>query len=232
MPVGAQNVTDMFHGFSNYLCTWENWVKRPWMCWGFGVVGKVGTPGTNMWYSMTEAGWCDAEGADKAKCSWSAQPVKVVNKSCSDKTIYSAVEAYDAEHDGHFSACPTKQTGAARNTSDPCWIYSFYATVLGAEALLPGGPVEGMPTALLDAAFERPFEDPAKGGCPAVTPPPQPPPRATTAAAATARGRGHPSFGVFAPTDPNLQAAFQEAARLAEARAVSRKLSTVEAQAR
>ena len=141
-------------------------------------------------------------------------------------------QAYDAAHDGHFRTCPTKQTGAARNTSDPCWIYSFYATVLGPEALLPGGPVRGMPTAVLDAAFEQPFDDPAKGGCPAVTPPPQPPPRAATAAAAAARGRGHSSFGVLAPADQKMQLAYQEAARLARERAGSRLPSAVEAEAR
>jgi hypothetical protein len=56
---------------------------------------------------------------------------------CSDEAIYSTVEAYDAAHgSGLFAKCAAPHDGRAnRNTSDPCWIYSFYATVLGPAAV-------------------------------------------------------------------------------------------------
>ena len=82
------------------------------------------------WYSTTAAGWCGAPGANQDTCTWDATVEKVVNKSCSDDTIYDAVEAYDRQAGtGCFDACPTNHHHhhhhpvAKRNTSDVCWIY-------------------------------------------------------------------------------------------------------------
>ena len=57
---------------------------------------------------------------------------KVVNKTCSDDSIYSTVEAYDDI--GCFDGC-----GRKRNTSSACWVGCFYRTVLGADGMLPSG---------------------------------------------------------------------------------------------
>ena len=101
-----------------------------------------------------------------------------------------------------------------RNTSDTCWIFCFYATVLGKETLLPGDHSAGMPLAQLSAAFARPFLPEAQGGCPAVPVPaaPAPSPRAPSR---YARQRA-----------AVLRALYEEAAELAAAR---RAVATVEA---
>jgi len=194
--VGAENITKAFGGLSRYTDTWGRWIQYPWSTWGWPVVGLTG----GMWYSTTSAGWCDAPGADPLTCTWRAAVEKVVNKSCSDEQIYAAVEAHDAAHDGCFSRCPAHQAHPhARNTSDVCWIYCFYATVLGRDSLVPGGrPLaasqsEGMPLAALAAAFERPFAPEAQGGCPAVPVPAGGAANAAAVAAAARRQRIGPS---------------------------------------
>ena len=207
-PVGAENVTTQFGGRGS--CNWDTWIKYPWSCWGQEVVHKTEGPGVNMWYSSTSAGWCGAPGASPATCTWSAEVLKIVNKTCSDNSVYSAVEEYDAQHDGRFAKCPHSTPGPSRNISDVCWIYSFYATVLGPEALLPGGTMGGMPIELLDEAFDRPFNDEAQGGCPAISPPEEAAPPL-----GARRGDGHRSFGVLQSPAPELQAAFRAAAQMA-----------------
>ena len=211
--VGAENITTAFGGFTQ--CTWENWISYPWMCWGWTVFNKTAGPGVNMWYSSTAAGWCDAPGASPATCTWSARVIKIVNKTCSDNMVHRAVEEYDAEHDGRFAKCPHTKPGPSRNISDPCWIYAFYSTVLGPDALLPNpnprAAIAGMPTEILEYAFERPFFDEARGGCPAIPPPKENAPRV----GARRRNSGR-SFGVLpTPPAPQLQAAFHAAAQLA-----------------
>lgn len=98
---------------------------------------------------------------------------KVVNKSCSDNSIFNAVEEYDTQNDGCFNKCSLTQNSGARNTSDACWIYCFYRTVLGPGGLMPGNfwdiaPELGMPLHLLDGAFEKPFLPESQGGCPNI----------------------------------------------------------------
>ena len=169
--VGRQEVAEYFKAWPP--CSWETWIKAPYACWWLPLVNVTG--GT--WYSLTEGGWCDAPGANQTTCTWRARVDKVVNRTCSDNIVHSAIEAYDAKHDGCFGRC-TSWRGAhgeppgmtARNTSDACWIYCLYATVAGASALMPGGRqnVRGMPLALLEDAFEQPFRAESEGGCPAV----------------------------------------------------------------
>ena len=213
LQVGAENVTETFGQFSRFICTWETWIKEPWICWGTTTVNKMAAPGVNMWYSTTAAGWCGAEDASP-DCTWSADVLMVVNKSCSDELIRSAVEVYDAKHEGLFARCPHSQPGPQRNTSDPCWIYAFYATVLGEKALVPGGEIAGMPVAILDQAFEQPFLPEAQGGCPAIPTPAAPRTAAEAARVGAARrGRSRYSFGV--PRGRATRAIFREAAQLA-----------------
>ena len=206
--VGAANLTQSSGRYDP--CTWDTWIQYPWVCWGHKISNKTAGPGKNMWYSSTAAGWCDAPGASPATCTWSAKVLKIVNKTCSDNSVHSAVEEYDAQHDGRFAKCPHSTPGPSRNISDVCWIYSFYATVLGPEALLPGGTMGGMPIQLLDEAFDRPFNDEAQGGCPAI-----PPPKEAAPPLGARRGDGHRSFGVLQSPAPELQAAFRAAAQMA-----------------
>lgn len=170
--VGVENISRSFGG-ADWGCTWESYLTAPWRCWSWPVVHKTG----GMWYSTTAAGFCGAPGADLQTCTWDAHVVKVVNKSCSDGLIYDAFEAYDRFSGGRcFDECPQRQRHPwrARNTSDTCWIYCFYQTVLGASGLLPSGGVRigGMPRDQILAAFDRPFKPAAEGGCPALPPPP------------------------------------------------------------
>ena len=171
--VGVENITKAFGRFKDYFCRWDSWVKAPWSCWSMPVVGKTG----GMWYSTTRAGWCGAPGADPSTCSWDARVEKVVNKSCSDKLIIDAVEGYDKQRNKCFDDCPYRKRHPfhPRNTSDSCWIYCYYATLLGPSNLLPSGALpgdDGMPKQLITSAFEKPFLPVAQGGCPPVTPPP------------------------------------------------------------
>ena len=134
-----------------------------------------------MWYSTTREGWCGAPSADPSTCTWDATVEKVVNKSCSDKRIHDAIEAYSRKGVGFgkscFDQCPARRRHPfhARNTSDACWIYCYYSTLLGASHLLPSGKRDGddgMPRDDILAAFAKPFLPLSQGGCPSVEPPP------------------------------------------------------------
>jgi len=149
--VGRENITETFSEYQQ--CTWDQFMKTPWQCWSSSVFRKTG----GMWYSTFEEG----EGT-----AWKVLEVqKVVNKSCSDDVIYSAIEAYDDV--SCFDACSRQ-----RNTSSACWVGCFYRTVLGADGMLPSGfdNPGGMPYEALADAWDRPFasDAPARGGCPAV----------------------------------------------------------------
>jgi len=142
------------------------------MCWSWPVVSKTG----GMWYSTTKSGWCGAPDADPSTCTWDAVVEKVINKTCSDNIIFDAIESYDRKHDRCFEACPARQRQpSVRNTTDTCWIYCYYSTLLGASRLLPSGAHEGdtgMPKELITSAFSQPFQPVTSGGCPAISPPP------------------------------------------------------------
>jgi hypothetical protein len=150
-------------------CTWAKWMEAPWQCWQISVAEKTG----GLWYSTTRAGWCDAPDADPSTCTWRARVLKVVNKTCTDGIIFDAVEAYDAEHGSRcFRQCPSPAARAGapgrRNTTDPCWIYCYFETLLGRDGVLPGRPLGGMPMELVKEAFEKPFAPANDGGCPDV----------------------------------------------------------------
>eukprot|EP00930_Biecheleria_cincta_P041208 TRINITY_DN28216_c0_g1_i1.p1 TRINITY_DN28216_c0_g1~~TRINITY_DN28216_c0_g1_i1.p1 ORF type:complete len:318 (+),score=26.51 TRINITY_DN28216_c0_g1_i1:34-987(+) len=144
-----------------------------WECWRQAVAAKTG----GLWFSTMDGGHCgDANASD---CTWrTVQIVKRVNKTCSDNSIFTTVERFDAEDGtGCFKNC-TGGVGPGRNTSDLCWIGCFYATALGPDAGVPGGKVAGMPLADLREAWEAPFQsdDPARLGCPHIRHPGDPSP--------------------------------------------------------
>lgn len=135
-------------------------------CWRDNVAQKTG--GT--WYSTKGEGLC-AQGQRPGidNCTWRvAEVVKVVNKTCSDNSIYTAVEAYDSSSAGNNcyqqTRCPI---GAHRNSTSDCWIDCFYKALLGPDSGKPGGAVAGLPIADLLAAWAKPFSSsvPADGGC-------------------------------------------------------------------
>jgi len=171
--VGYRPLSDMF-GKGARLCSPAQWMDAPYTCWGPAVARLTG--GT--WFSTTKAGWCDAPGANAATCSWRASVIKVVNKTCSDSRIHDAIEAYDARpgHPNCFDQCrppfdplhPLRPRPFVRNATSACWIYCYYATLLGESGLLPNGNFSGIPMQLLDEAFERPFLPQDQGGCPAL----------------------------------------------------------------
>ena len=174
--VGRISVADYFRRWPP--CTWERWARAPYACWGDPPTLLNVTGG--WWYSTAAAAQCHDERAvvtaDRvsssstnaaAECSWRARVVKSVGKECSDRVMFGAVEAYDAASGRRcFEGCGD---ATRRNTTSVCWLYCFYATVLGPTALLPGGRVEpsaAMPLAQLEAAFTTPFKPVAEGGCP------------------------------------------------------------------
>lgn len=102
-----------------------------------------------------------------------AEVVKRVSKACADRSIQAAVEAAGP---ACFRAC-RGPTAAPRNTSSPCWIRCFEATILGPQAGKPYSPPSGgmNRTALLQI-WLAPFasDDPERRGCPALPVPPLP----------------------------------------------------------
>eukprot|EP00967_Tisochrysis_lutea_P123316 scaffold205029_cov33-Tisochrysis_lutea.AAC.1 len=190
LAVGKTTLKDAF-GKGYVMCSPRTWMDAPYLCWGPHVVGITG--GT--WYSTTKAGWCDDPTADPSLCTWRATVVKVVNKTCSDSKIYDAVEFFDLHHDDGrrcFNSCrppfdpshPFKPRPFVRNTTDACWIYCYFANLLGESGLLPNGNYSGMPVALLEEAFEEPFLDEDKGGCPSLLLEEMPYPQPSAAATA------------------------------------------------
>jgi len=181
--VGAENLTEhMAHeGCKEGDPAWD--------CWRGASAKKTG----GRWFSTTSAGYCgDGSSPPPAGCTWSVKEVvKRVNKTCSDDSIYSAVEAHAASGDC-FQKCADSGTGSQRNTSSPCWISCFYTSALGPEAGKPGGAVAGMPLSDMLGAWNKPFLPESEGGCPAVggelalsLPAPSP----------AKRWRGFPGFG-------------------------------------
>ncbi len=161
-PVGRWNLTERM----NRECKRD---EPYWECWRSNVVKKT----QGFWYSTLKEGYCgDGSSPPPANCTWRVDEViKVVNKTCSDNSIYSEVEKTDKTSGTDcFSKCSDSGVGPARNTSSTCWITCFYETVLGPDASKPGGVVAGMPIEDLQMAWEAPFasEDPTKGGCKAL----------------------------------------------------------------
>ena len=173
--VGRQDVAQYFASWPP--CSWDTWVHAPYACWWLPLVNVTG--GT--WYSTTRGGWCDGPDADPATCTWRATVDKVVNKTCANDVVHTAVEAFDAEHDRCFTRCPGGATGTARNTSSPCWVYCLFATLVGPQAMLPGGEPSAasstargagvtMPLEQLENAFTHVFAHESEGGCPPLAP--------------------------------------------------------------
>ena len=63
---------------------------------------------------------------------------KVINKTCSDLSINTAIEGYSAKNGACFSKANCA-TGLDRNTSATCWIDCFYEVLLGPGGGQPGG---------------------------------------------------------------------------------------------
>jgi hypothetical protein len=160
--VGKENITDFFGRMS---CRTGS---PNWECWRDSVSRKTG--GT--WYSTLAQGYCgDGTAPAPAGCTWKVTNVdKVINKTCSDQSIYNAIESYGAKNGACF-ANANCATGLARNTSATCWIDCFYEVLLGPGGGQPGGAITGMPVEILFDAWSKPFEsvDPAQGGCPPET---------------------------------------------------------------
>ena len=159
--VGRENISQTFGRYGD--CTWDKYVEEPWGCWSGNVWKKTG----GEWYSTFKGARCgDGDGA----CTWRvAEVVKVVNKTCSDDSVFSNIEAHDAI--GCFDGCGGK--GAARNVSSACWVGCFYRTILGADGMMPTGAdfaTTGVSLDDLVEAWDAPFnsDDAAKGGCPAI----------------------------------------------------------------
>jgi len=139
-----------------------------WQCWNGATAKKTG----GLWFSTTSNGYCgDGTAPVPPDCTWGVKEVaKIVNKTCSDNSIYSTVEQHDLSGDC-FDACVDSGVGPKRNTSSPCWISCFYTTALGPEAGKVNGTIEGMPIQDLIDAWNKPFLPVEKGGCPALQKP-------------------------------------------------------------
>jgi hypothetical protein len=95
-----------------------------WECWKDATAIKTG----GAWYSTDSVGYCgDGSSPAPPGCTWSVKEVvKVVNKSCSDDAIFTAVETAalsvrrDTTGGGCFEECSDSGVGANRNTTSPC----------------------------------------------------------------------------------------------------------------
>lgn len=162
--VGRENVTEKFARMGGCRTGEKNY-----QCWQANVIQKVG----GMWYSTTDTGYCgNGTTPEPSNCTWRVKQVtKIVNKTCSDNSIFTKIEKYDATvPGGGCFANMTCAVGAARNTSSECWISCFYETLLGPDADKPGGTIAGWPTDQLLGAWQQPFlsNEEADGGCPGL----------------------------------------------------------------
>ena len=111
--IGVVNITTYFSFFKKYhSCDYVKPSSNV-ACWSEHAEETTG----GFWYSTLEGGWCDRANATSDFCSWRvADPGKRINKTCSDNSVYSTVEAADTA--GCFAGCPSG-SGLHRNTSDP-----------------------------------------------------------------------------------------------------------------
>ena len=110
-------------------------------------------------------------------CTWRVVAVeKRVSLACRNDVFFSAVENINTTC---FDACPSRQPGLKRNSSDPCWIGCFYKAVLGPDSdrpfkadRYPGatGVVAGIPLGSLTAMWEQAFDNETAGGCKPLPP--------------------------------------------------------------
>eukprot|EP00040_Diaphanoeca_grandis_P015248 m.77569 g.77569 ORF g.77569 m.77569 type:complete len:329 (+) comp25027_c0_seq1:92-1078(+) len=165
--VGRENVTGHFGSYIHSNRSHCIPGAPDYECWREHIINKFTPAQPGWWYSSQESGYCPDHPTSSTNCTWQADVIKIVNKTCHDASLWGAVQAYDTS--GCFATC-----GAALNVTDPCYLRCFYTTVLGPNAdkpCLPGQPcVTGMPLDDLLTAWDRPFvsEDPTLGGCPAL----------------------------------------------------------------
>lgn len=86
----------------------------------------------------------------------------MVTRDCHGKVFGDAVQA--SAPPACLDACGAQRT----NTSSACWANCFYKAALGPDAGHVNGTVAGMPIAAMVEAWEKPFLDEHKGGCPPV----------------------------------------------------------------
>ena len=122
-------------------------------------------------FSTDSLGYC-GDGTDPAPegCTWSVQKiVKVVNKSCSDNAIYTAIEqaaANASRRESCFAQCDDSGVGRKRNTSSTCWISCFYDTLIGEGAGSKVVVRGGMSAEGIRSLWSLPFARGAgAGGC-------------------------------------------------------------------
>jgi len=188
--VGAQNIRSFFghHGQMGSYCSPGDTQAE---CWSLNAVEKFSAQQPGMWYSTLDIGYCGLHGDSRwnvegdrglistgKNCTWRVVAVeKRVSLACRNDVFFSAVENVNTTC---FDACPSRQPGLKRNSSDPCWIGCFYKAVLGpdsdrplkADNMYPGsmypgatGVVAGIPLGSLTAMWEQAFDNETAGGC-------------------------------------------------------------------
>jgi len=138
--IGYENLTEKYSGSTR--CSKADSTDVD--CWKTHVVQKTG----GFWYSTLGGGY---------NSTWRvAGNVKRINKTCSEESMYTTVEAADKA--SCFQSCGAK-IGPMRNTSNTCWIRCFYDTVLGdhSDSYL-WKPTGGFSSAQLLSLWESPFD--------------------------------------------------------------------------
>lgn len=152
--LGRANVMEYFGGAGHGYCREEGYE-----CYKTNVAKKFTSAIPGYWYSSLSRSYC-AESPVGDSCTWRLVAVeKIIQKKCHNKIFYGAVQDYGKTC---FQQCGKDAT----NSSSACWTNCFYTTVLGPDGGKPGGAVTGMPLEEMVAAWVKPFETPAKGGCP------------------------------------------------------------------
>jgi hypothetical protein len=86
---------------------------------------------------------------------------KIVRRSCHARVFGALVQAHGKP--ACLEACGSQKA----NVSSPCWVDCFFKAALGPDSYRPGGAVTGISLDALKAAWLKPFEPEAAGGCPA-----------------------------------------------------------------
>lgn len=119
-----------------------------------------------LWYSTPKEGNCAAHGA----CAWRlVSTLKTINASCANDRLHEAIEgkAASMSHPSCFQRC----SQPLNRTSD-CYILCLVQTVIGRDPFNLTSVQTPMTSDELASPLDKAitFEDPSRGGCPALPP--------------------------------------------------------------
>ena len=159
--LGVENVHEVFSRFIGTGGCKRSIFKpfpKPADCYTSNAFSKLNAQEHGNWYSSLATGYCGDKGS---ACTWRVVRVdKIVKRTCHTRVFGDVVQA--AGEPACLEACGSQKT----NVTSPCWVDCFYKAALGPDSYKPGGAVAGLTLDALKAAWLKPFEPEAEGGCP------------------------------------------------------------------